>query len=65
VEVGGAIANIRDPKKGINHVVFYLLLFHYVRLSQLGIEEHLREQRLRWFGHMERMGCARPHSQWQ
>jgi len=24
------------------------------------IEEHLREQRLRWFGYMERMDCERP-----
>jgi len=24
------------------------------------IEEHLREQRLRWLGHMERMDCERP-----
>jgi len=26
------------------------------------IEEHLREQYLRWFGHMERMDCERPQS---
>jgi len=26
------------------------------------IEEHLREQRLLWFGHMERMECERPQS---
>jgi len=26
------------------------------------IKEHLREQRLRWFGHMERMDCERPQS---
>jgi len=26
------------------------------------IEEHLREQCLRWFGHMERMDCERPQS---
>jgi len=26
------------------------------------IEDHLREQRLRWFGHMVRMDCKRPQS---
>jgi len=26
------------------------------------IEEHLREQLLRWFGHMKRMDCERPQS---
>jgi len=26
------------------------------------IEEHLREQRLRWFGHMERMDREKPQS---
>jgi len=26
------------------------------------IEEHLRKQRLRWFGHMERVDCERPQS---
>jgi len=27
-------------------------------------QEHLREQRLRWFGHMKRIDCE-GHSQWQ
>jgi len=30
------------------------------RTEVKSIEEHLREQRLHWFGHMERMDCERP-----
>jgi len=32
------------------------------RTEVKSIEERLREQRLRWFGHMERMDCERPQS---